>query len=191
MISGLSRRIRGNRSLIWILIIVNFLGFLFGIYYYMPQLDDTPEEMWLLVIDCPLYVLLFSIILFMELLGRPLPPILKFITSVGLFKYGLWTVIVILSHYEFFFTSNPLVYGLLLPMHVGMTLESILLYSLFPPTPRTTLFVVSFFVLNDLSDYLLGTLPRIPDTWVSLLFIESLIVSIFYPLVLCFYTRRG
>jgi len=190
MISELSKRILENKAIVLFLILINFLGFLFGIYYYMPQLGDTPQYMWLLVIDCPLYVVLFSIILPLELLERPLPDILKFITSVGLFKYGLWTVIVILLHFDFFFSINPLAYSLLLPMHVGMILESILLFSLFRSTTPSTLFVILFFILNDLSDYVIGTLPRIPETWVQLLFLESVIVSVILPLTLNFYIHR-
>jgi len=190
MISELNKRILENKPIVLFLILINFLGFLFGIYYYMPQLDDIPQSMWLIVIDCPLYVLLFSIVLSLELLKKPLPGILKFITSVGLFKYGLWTVIVILLHFDFFFSINPLVYSLLLPMHVGMALESTLLFSLFRPTKTTTLFVILFFILNDISDYVFGTLPRIPETWVSLLFIESLAVSIIFPIGLSFYIRK-
>ncbi|MBN2014603.1 MAG: DUF1405 domain-containing protein [Candidatus Altiarchaeota archaeon] len=184
MISYLGKGILESKPLLLFLILLNFLGFLFGVYYYMPQLDETPQWLWLVVIDCPLYVLLFAIILLFELLSRPLPDVLKFITSVGLFKYGVWTVIVVLLHFDYFFSINPVVYGLILPMHVGMALESLVLLNLFRPTRSSTLLVALFFVLNDVSDYVYGTLPRIPETWVSLLFIESLLVSVLLPSVI-------
>lgn len=184
MISSLSKRILESKPLLLFLIFLNFLGFLFGVYYYMPQLDETPQWMWLIVIDCPLQVLLFSIVLSFELLRRPLPDVLKFLNAVGLVKYGFWTIIVVLVHFNYFFSINPVVYGMILPMHVGMTLEAVLLLGLFRPTRSSTLLVVFFFVLNDVSDYVYGTLPRIPETWVHLLFIESLLVSILLPSII-------
>ncbi len=190
MISRLSGWILENRFIAFILILVNLVGFIYGVYYYMPQLDDTPKNVWLLVVDCPLYVILFSIVLFFELLKKPLPGILKFITATGLFKYGMWTVIVVILHFDLFFSAHPLEYSILLPLHLGMALESLLLLGLFRPNSDSTLFVISFFVLNDVSDYVFGTLPRIPETWVPLLFVESLVVSVVFPLGLYFHVRR-
>ncbi len=183
MISGikLSERILKSKFLVILLIILNIIGFGLGIYYYMPQLDETPEILWLIVVDCPLHVLLLAIILSSELSGSPLPDVLKFINTVGLIKYGFWTVIVILLNLEFLFSLNPVTYSILLPMHVGMILESILLFKLFRPNLPSTLFVMLFFLFGDFYDYVLGTLPHIPDTHVSLLFFESVIVSILLP----------
>ena len=51
-----------SRSVLtWLLILANVAGFLFGLYYYQPQLLQTPVISWLLVLDCPLFVLLFGL----------------------------------------------------------------------------------------------------------------------------------
>lgn len=179
----LSERILGSKSLILLLVAINFVGFIFGIYYYMPQLAVTPSQMWLLVIDCPLYVLLFALVLVCLLLKFQLPDVLKFIIFVGLIKYGGWTVLVILLHSSLFFSVDAAMYCFLLVSHAGMMVESIVLWGAFRPTVYNTFAVVLFFVANDISDYVYGTLPFIPQTWVPLLFVESLFVSVLIPLL--------
>ncbi|RLI93230.1 MAG: hypothetical protein DRO89_00595 [Candidatus Altiarchaeales archaeon] len=74
-------------------------------------------------------------------------------------------------------------------MHVGMIPESILPFSLFRSTTPSTLFVILFFILN-VSDHVIGILTRIPETWVRLLFLESVIASLIFPPTLNFYIRR-
>lgn len=181
MISPLFDNVLESRPMIFSLIIINFLGFVFGVYYYMPQLDETPTHLWLLVIDCPLYVLLFSVILLFRLLKDSLPEILKFITCVGLFKYGLWTMLVLLLYYGFFFSVDPILSSFLFVSHLFMAIESFLVLRLFHPTVYSTIAVIFFFVLNDVSDYFFGTLPQIPETYVQQLFFVSVAVSLLYP----------
>jgi uncharacterized membrane protein YpjA len=117
------------------------------------------------------------------LIKFPLPDVLKFIIFVGLIKYGGWTVLVILLHSSLFFSIDAAMYCFLLVSHVGMMAESIVLWGAFRPTVYNTVAVALFFVANDISDYVYGTLPTIPETWVPLLFVESLLVSVLVPLL--------
>ena len=54
-----SKMILDNKKLILALAIINFVGFLYGIYYYWHQLNATPFYLWIFTLDSPLSVLLF------------------------------------------------------------------------------------------------------------------------------------
>jgi uncharacterized membrane protein YpjA len=183
MISKLSEKVLSSRRFLLLLIAINLVGFIFGIYYYMPQLAVTPSYLWLLVIDCPLYVFLFALVLVCLLVRFRLQDVLIFAIFVGLIKYGLWTVLVILLHSSLFFSVDAAMYCFLLVSHVGMMAESVVLWGSFRPTVYNTAAVALFFLANDISDYVYGTLPTIPQTWVPALFVESLLVSVLIPLL--------
>ena len=108
-----------------VLAIINLAGFLFGICYYWHQLSTSPFYLWIFIIDCPLYVVLFALICFLLYEKREVSEWLRFLTAVGLIKYGLWTGIVIILYRDYFFAANPLLYALLFPLHIGMILEGI------------------------------------------------------------------
>lgn len=160
-----------------ILLLINLIGFVFGIYYYTFQLQHTPWYLWLLVIDCPLFVLLFII----AYAARS--DLFRFFTSVGLFKYGLWTVFVILILYPLFIEWDPVLYPLILVLHIGMMLES---FILLPREFRlSNLLVIPAFILFDLADNFFGTMPLLPTTALNqMLLTFDLLCSIGIPL--CF-----
>jgi uncharacterized membrane protein YpjA len=114
--SGLPRRIiekvNADRRLLFIVLLINLAGTLFGLYYYWEQLGMTPWYLWLTVPDCPLYTLFMAIALALILIGRPWTTF-NAITAVGTTMYGAWTVIVLLWFGEVFFT----------PGSVGPTME--------------------------------------------------------------------
>ena len=51
-------------ALKYLLMLINFFGFLIGMSAYIPQLTNSNPLLWILIIDCPLAVLLFILFLF-------------------------------------------------------------------------------------------------------------------------------
>jgi uncharacterized membrane protein YpjA len=167
-----------SRGLLALLVAVNLAGFLFGICYYWLQLSVTPAWMWVFVIDCPLYVLLFAAIAWGFRSSRHVPRMLIYLTSIGLIKYGLWTGIVVWLHQSHFFSAAPLLYAALFPLHIGMVLEGIALLPWFKAKAAEMVPVLAWFLLNDYMDYVVGTAPMIPQTHMGLLMKESILATL-------------
>jgi len=87
---------------------LNLLGIYFGYSVYEYQFALHPAYLAIFVPDCPLYVLLSLIII----LGLVKNDIFSFIVSIGMVKYGLWTVFILLFHSGFYFAPRPV-------QHVG------------------------------------------------------------------------
>lgn len=168
-----------NPLLKWSLILANLAGFLFGLYYYWPQLSQTPLGYWLLVIDCPLFVLAFALLLVFDVRD----PFWNLLAGVGLSKYGLWTVFVILYSWNQFMAWNPVMYPLLLFAHLGMAIESVFLL----PRMKSgfdNLRAIPLFLLMDYYDYFKGLHPWLPSgTPMHLVLYFSIASSIVLPVL--------
>jgi uncharacterized membrane protein YpjA len=147
-----------HSPLFWPIILLNIAAVFVGAYFYSDQLAATVPQLLIFVPDCPLYVLLSIIIIF----GIIRSETLSFIASVGMVKYGLWTVFALLFHWDFYFqqlffwTSVIFIVG-----HIGMALEGLALL----PQKQSRLalaLALAWFLLNDCSDYWLGTVPSLP-----------------------------
>ncbi|VVB60927.1 Uncharacterised protein [uncultured archaeon] len=198
-----SQTLLSDRQWLAALFATNILGFIYGIYYYSYQLSITPAYLWIFVIDSPLPVILFAIICGMILfesaanyaggfkslkstntlkgfhdLKKSPPQSLLLFSFFGLVKYGLWTDIVIYLFRDYFFSINPLIYGLNFPLHFGMILEGLLLLHLLKPKMRDIIFVGGFYFLNDYLDYFYGTVTLIPEGYHTFLMIESFAMTV-------------
>lgn len=142
--------------IIALLILINFFGFLVGMIVYYQQMVVVNPIFWIFIPDCPLYVMLASIV-YMKMFRNNL---FKMITAAGLLKYGVWTIFT-LSYYSDYFLSNW--FGWLLMIeHIGMTFQFLLVTKKFE---KKELFVaIGWFLLNDYVDYILGMHPYIPSS---------------------------
>ncbi|MBN1923681.1 MAG: DUF1405 domain-containing protein [Nanoarchaeota archaeon] len=143
-----------NSFVKYLLVLINFLGFLVGINSYLPQLVETNPLLWLLVIDCPLAALLFIIYL-LGFNNKYFEALMRFYC----FKYGVWTIIVTFSSQSLL--SYPLMPVNLL-IHTGLIIES---FMLMKQKLNFKHFTAALFVLliNDFSDYVLKTHPVINE----------------------------
>ena len=57
------KMIAEDKFLLYVLILVNIAGTLFGFWYYRFQLPETPFYKMIFVPDCPLYALMFAILM--------------------------------------------------------------------------------------------------------------------------------
>ena len=162
------------------LILVNILGVLAGAYYYADQLAATPVSLLIFVPDCPLYVLLFIPIALGLVKNREC----RFLVSVGMVKYGLWTVFVLLYHSDAYFQPAILATTLVfITGHIGMAAEGV---SALPKKRIGALALaatICWFLLNDYADYSLGTVPPIPTAGLGLVAILTVASSIIIPLL--------
>ena len=181
------KMIAEDKFLLYVLILVNIAGTLFGFWYYRFQLPETPFYKMIFVPDCPLYALMFAILMAAYIFPEKKSATLATITFVGLIKYGFWTVLVVTLYRDHYFTADPLLYSMLFTLHIGMIAEAFIIPHIFRFTKETLLIALGWFLLNDVMDYFFGTVPYLPDsTFLSGFAIESFLVTI----ILVIYSRR-
>lgn len=169
-----------------LLFLLCIAGVLVGFWYYLGQLAATPFLLLIFVPDCPLYVLLAIPILAKGIKSGAY----SFLVSMGMFKYGLWTVFVLLFYSEYWappqiWITIPFIIG-----HAGMALLGAALL----PKKRVAFavfaLVLLWFLLNDYADYWLGTRPPIPDHDISLVRDLTIAASIIFTLAFFLYPEK-
>ena len=82
----------GCRPVLLLLFAVNLFGTIYGYWWYVPQLVDTPAAFLLFVPDSPTASLFFVFVLAAFLAGRNWP-LMEALAIVSLVKYGIWAVL--------------------------------------------------------------------------------------------------
>ena len=167
--------------LFWAAILLNCLGVFIGASVYADQLAAHPAYLLIFVPDCPLYVFLALLII----LGIVKNDIFSFIVSVGMVKYGLWTVFILLFHSGYYFSPDMFNLSVIFVIgHIGMALEGLAIM----PKKKITLLMLAlalgWFLLNDYADYWLGAVPLIPQGGMAIVRDLTIASSIAIPLAL-------
>lgn len=154
-----------ERKYWWMLLVVNFVGSLYGFWWYRYQLQATPRWQWPLVPDSPGSTFLLMIWLALLLAGvdwrRPGMQLLSAVAFVSNMKYGLWTAVV-LPEAGFKYGWEPEFVYLSLS-HLGMWLEAIIFAHHYPPRLLPSLVALVYMWLQDLIDYhILMIHPTLP-----------------------------
>ncbi|TKC19703.1 DUF1405 domain-containing protein [Robertmurraya kyonggiensis] len=150
--------ILGNRSVLFMLLIVNFLGTAYGYYWYKYQLVETPPKFLAFVPDSPTASLFFLFVLVAFFLGRNWP-LFEALAMVTLVKYGIWAVVMNLL--VFIVSGEVDGVGLMLMISHGAMAVQGILYSPFYRFKLWHLVVTAIWTLhNDVIDYVFLMLPR-------------------------------
>jgi uncharacterized membrane protein YpjA len=147
-----------NRSFLWLMLIANIAGTIYGYIWYGGQLAETPARFVPFVPDSPTASLFFVLVLLAFLLGRNWP-LFEALAMITLFKYGIWAVVM-----------NVLVWNvtgelgwqgwMLLVSHGAMAIEG-LLYAPFYRIKSWHVALAAVWTLhNDIIDYVFGMMPR-------------------------------
>jgi uncharacterized membrane protein YpjA len=151
----------GKRWFLWTLLIINFLGTIYGFIWYGNQLADTPAYLRIFVPDSPTGSGLFTLVLLTYLVGRQIP-VLEALAGITNFKYGVWAVAVIIAGWllgrEVYWQDV-----MLLVSHTGMAVES-LLYARFYKLSWLPVGIAALWTLNnDFLDYVMDIHPWLPS----------------------------
>lgn len=170
-----------HRALFCIAVLLNIIAVFAGIYFYLDQIAATPLSLLLFVPDCPLYVFLALLII----LGAVKNDIFSFIVSIGMVKYGLWTVFALLFHSGYYFAPGMLAVSAIFVLgHLGMALEGLALLPAKKIGAPALVLAIGWFLANDFSDYFIGTVPRIPQEGMASVQAITIASSILLPLAL-------
>lgn len=174
-------------ALFWIAVFLNVAGILIGASVYEGQFALHPSYLAIFVPDCPLYVFLSLLVIF----GIIQNDTFSFLVSIGMVKYGLWTIFVLLFHYGYYFAPDMLALSAVFVIgHIGMALEGLALL----PKKKITMLMLSlafcWFLLNDYSDYVLGTAPLLPPGGLAFVGAVTVASSALIPLALFALSER-
>jgi uncharacterized membrane protein YpjA len=146
-----------NRSILKLLLIINFFGTAYGYYWYKDQLKESPAIFRLFVPDSPTASLFFVLVLIAFLLRKNCP-LIEALAIVTLFKYGIWAVVM---NILVFFVQGELdwISLMLILSHFAMAIQG-LLYAPFYRIKWWHLLVAAIWTLhNDVIDYVFFMLP--------------------------------
>ncbi len=149
----------GQRWAVFLLLVINIPGTIYGYIWYESQLSNTPPIFYIFVPDSPTASLFFVIVLIAFLFRRSIP-IVEALASVTLFKYGVWAVVMIVSagaagsemrwdHY------------MLICSHLGMAIQGLLYAPYYRIKPWHLIVVAIWTLHNDVIDYIYGMHPTV------------------------------
>lgn len=147
-----------RKNFLWILLIVNILGTIYGYYWYGYQLVETPAIFLPFVPDSPTASFFFVFVLIAFLRGKNWP-FFEALALMTLFKYGIWAVVMnILT----LIVSGSLPWQgyMLIASHLAMAIQGIL-YAPFFRIKLKHLSVAAIWTLhNEIIDYVFLMYPR-------------------------------
>ncbi|WP_449536730.1 DUF1405 domain-containing protein [Ferdinandcohnia sp. Marseille-Q9671] len=182
----------GQRWVIWILLLINVPGTIYGYIWYESQLKITPKEFLLFVPDSPTASLFFCLVLLAFILRKNWP-LIEALAIVTLFKYGIWAVVMNILTY-FTVGLSPSGYMLIIS-HLGMAIQGLLYAPYYRIKPIHLVLAAVWTLHNDVIDYVFFMMPRYSvldqftpqigyfTFWLS-------IVSILITYLLCIKTNR-
>ncbi|WP_010284158.1 lipoprotein heptaprenylglyceryl N-acetyltransferase LhaT [Bacillus timonensis] len=147
----------GQRWVLWILLLINVPGTIYGYVWYESQLDITPPKFLIFVPDSPTASLFFCFVLIAFLLRKNWPLIEAF-AIVTLFKYGIWAVVMNILTY---FVDGLNIYGyMLIFSHLGMAIQGLLFAPYYRIKPVHLVIAAIWTLHNDVIDYVFFMMPR-------------------------------
>lgn len=148
----------GQKPVIAALFMINLLGTIYGYYWYIPQLVETPPVFLAFVPDSPTASLFFTAVLLFFLFKKN-APLLEALAIVTLFKYGIWAVVMNLL-VLLFEGSLPWEGYMLIASHFGMAVQGILYSPYFRFKLRHLMITAVWTLHNDVIDYVFGMMPK-------------------------------
>ncbi|PKR78839.1 DUF1405 domain-containing protein [Halalkalibacillus sediminis] len=146
-----------QKSILWLLLIINTLGTIYGYIWYEHQLIETPAIFLIFVPDSPTASLFFVVVLVGFLLNKNFK-YFEALAMLTLFKYGVWAVIMnILTFME---TGNITAPALMLIVsHGAMAIQGLLYSPFYRIGKRHLIFAAIWTLHNDVIDYVYGMMP--------------------------------
>lgn len=150
--------ILGNKQFLWMLLVINVFGTVYGYYWYVPQLVETPAIFLPFVPDSPTASLFFVFVLIAFLLKTNWP-LMEALAIVTLFKYGIWAVIMNILVLNV--TGNLHWSGyMLMASHFAMAVEGVL-YAPYYRFKLWHLIVAAIVAIhNEIIDYVFMMMPN-------------------------------
>lgn len=141
----------------WLLLLVNILGTIYGYYWYKGQLSQTEAKFLIFVPDSPTASLFFTIALLAWLLRKNWK-LMEALALITLVKYGLWAVVMNVWTY----VENDYLGWMgwmLVVSHFAMALQAILYIPYYRFTWVHIIIAAVWTLHNDVIDYVFDQMP--------------------------------
>ncbi|MCT8138912.1 DUF1405 domain-containing protein [Anaerobacillus sp. CMMVII] len=145
---------------LFILLVANLLGTIYGYWWYKEQLAITPAQFYIFVPDSPTASLFLVFVLAAFLLKKNWP-LMEAFAAVTLIKYGVWAVVMNIAAGVAGATLSWQNY-MLIASHLAMAVQALLFAPYFRIKPWHLVVVSVWTLHNDIIDYVFGMHP-----WVS------------------------
>ncbi|MDE8562345.1 DUF1405 domain-containing protein [Anoxybacillus rupiensis] len=145
-------------SVLWLLLVINIAGTIYGYIWYGPQLAETPSRFLLFVPDSPTASLFFVFVLLAFILKRNWP-LLEALAMVTLLKYGIWAVVMNILVWKVTGTLGWQGWMLIFS-HGAMAIQGLLYAPFYRMKVRHLAFAAIWTLHNDVIDYVFQMLPR-------------------------------
>ncbi len=146
-----------QRLVLFILLMANLLGTIYGYWWYKDQLAITPAQFYIFVPDSPTASLFLVFVLAMFLMKKNWP-LMEAFAAVTLIKYGIWAVVMNIAAGV---AGTALMWQnyMLIASHLAMALQAILFAPYFRIKPWHLMVVAVWTLHNDVVDYVFGMHP--------------------------------
>lgn len=147
-----------TKLFLWILLIINIAGTIYGYIWYGYQLAETPAKFLIFVPDSPNASLFFVVVLIYFLLGKN-NGLMEALALVSLFKYGIWAimmnVLLLVVEGNLDWTGY-----MLMASHLGMAIQGLLYAPFYRIKPWHLVVTAIWTVHNEMIDYVFGMMPN-------------------------------
>jgi len=169
-----------NKKFLIFLIIVNIISAIISIwFYYKNQLLNSSPFFWIFIADCPIFALIFAFVLYKKLNNKT-AVFITFLAIIGVFKYALWTLGVIIL------TSNLFFYPVIVISHIFFLIQIIVFYKVFAFRLKHVLLGLIIFLIFDFFDYVLLTHPSFDLKYFNEVALFSIFLSFFCVFIVAF-----
>ncbi|MBM7609355.1 putative membrane protein YpjA [Lysinibacillus composti] len=146
-----------SKSFLNLLLIINFLGTIYGYYWYGWQLAVTEPQFLIFVPDSPTASLFFTIAILGWLFGKNFK-LIEALALITLIKYGIWAVVMNLWTIVESGPIGPLGW-MLVVSHFLMAVQAVLYIFNYRFTYVHVLIAAIWTLHNDVIDYVYGQMP--------------------------------
>ena len=137
---------------VWLVVVVNLAGTVFGFYYYGQQFAATPVELWPFVPDSPMGTLFIALALGLWATGRPNEYANAF-ALFGCIKLGAWTPYVLLAFFPAWDYVGWPMYNFLFWSHCAMVVQAFVLHRIADFPVRAVALATAWYTLDLVVDY--------------------------------------
>ncbi|GEL76166.1 hypothetical protein TMU01_04010 [Tenuibacillus multivorans] len=146
-----------DRRFLYILLIINALGTIYGYIWYQYQLEVTPTIFIPFVPDSPTASLFFVIVIIGFLIGKNFK-LFESLAMLTLFKYGVWAVVMnVLTFIEDGEVTPAAL--MLIVSHGAMAIQGLLYAPFYKIEMPHLVFAGIWTIHNDVIDYVYGMMP--------------------------------
>lgn len=150
-----------DRRWLWLLVVINFLGSIYGYYWYHVQLSANPVYWWIFIPDSPLSCTLFMLGLLLWLFRKRFG-LLGIIGCLAVIKYGIWAVVINYTYWQI--TGNFTLENLMLSLsHLGMAVQGMVYLLGITIEGRQIIWAGIWLLAWDFMDYVVGLHPYLFD----------------------------